>query len=57
MTGSPMKRPSALVPLGMSLAALALVLGHAALYGIVPEADDAARAIFAAKRHMPKYKP
>ena len=40
MTGSPMKRPSALVPLGMSLAALSLVLGHAALYGIVPEADE-----------------
>jgi hypothetical protein len=35
-----MKRLIALVPVGMSLAALALVLGHAALYGIVHETDE-----------------
>jgi hypothetical protein len=35
-----MKQPSALIPLAMSLAALALVLGHVAMYGIVHEADE-----------------
>ncbi len=34
------KQPSALIPLGMSLAALALVLGHAAIYGVVHEVDE-----------------
>ncbi len=38
------KKPSALVPLAMSLAALALVVGHAAVYGIVHEADEGAAA-------------
>ena len=37
---SPMKQPSALVPLAMSFAALALVLGHAAMFGVVHEADE-----------------
>ncbi len=41
---SPMKQPSALVPLVMSCAALALVLGHAALFGIVHEADEGTAA-------------
>lgn len=36
----PMKHPSAVVPVVMSLAALALVLGHVAIYGIVHEADE-----------------
>ena len=41
---SPMKQPSALVPLVMSFAALALVLGHFALFGIVHEADEGTAA-------------
>ncbi len=39
-----MKRFSAWVPIAMSLAGLALVLGHAAIYGIVHEADEGAAA-------------
>jgi hypothetical protein len=38
------KQPSALIPIGMSLAGLGLVLGHAAIYGIVHEADEGATA-------------
>jgi hypothetical protein len=38
------RQPSALVPLAMSLAALALVVGHALVYGIVHEADEGAAA-------------
>jgi hypothetical protein len=37
---STMKHPSAWLPVAMSLAALALVLGHFAVYGIVHEADE-----------------
>ncbi len=40
MTLSSLKQPSGYLPLGMSLAALGLVLGHAAMYGIVHEADE-----------------
>ena len=40
MTISPIKHPSAWLPLAMSLGALALVLGHAAMFGIVHEADE-----------------
>jgi hypothetical protein len=40
MNASPMKQPSALFPLAMSFAALALVLGHAAMFGVVHEADE-----------------
>jgi hypothetical protein len=35
-----MKQPSAFLPLAMSLAALALVLGHAAIFGIAHEIDE-----------------
>ena len=42
--GSLIKQPSAYLPLAMSLAALTLVLGHAAVYGIVHEADEGAAA-------------
>ena len=35
---------SAWLPLAMSLAALALVLGHAAIFGIVHEADEGTAA-------------
>lgn len=44
MNASPLKQPSALAPMAMSLAALAMVLGHAAIYGIVHEADEGAAA-------------
>lgn len=39
-----MKKPSALAPIAMSLAGLALVLVHAARYGIVHEADEGTSA-------------
>ncbi len=39
-----LKQPSAWIPLAMSLAALALVLGHALVYGVVHEADEGAAA-------------
>ena len=39
-----LKYPSAYLPLVMSLAALTLVLGHAAVFGIVHEADEGAAA-------------
>jgi len=39
-----MKHPSAFLPLAMSFAALALVLGHAARFGIVHEADEGTAA-------------
>jgi hypothetical protein len=44
MSVSPMKRASALLPMAMSLAALALVLGHAAMFGVVHEADEGTAA-------------
>ena len=36
----PIRTPSALLPIVMSLAATGLVLGHVAIYGIVHEADE-----------------
>ncbi|MGD0801757.1 MAG: hypothetical protein ABR906_10610 [Terracidiphilus sp.] len=39
-----MKQPSAFLPLAMSLTALAIVLGHVAIYGVVREADEGAAA-------------
>jgi hypothetical protein len=44
MNVSPMKQPSALIPLAMSIAALALVLGHVAAFGVVHEADEGTAA-------------
>ncbi len=38
------KQPNAFLPLAMSLTALILVLGHAAIFGIVHEADEGAAA-------------
>jgi hypothetical protein len=38
------RQPSAWIPLAMSLAALALVLGHAAVFGIVHDKDEGAAA-------------
>jgi hypothetical protein len=39
-----MKRPSAFLPVAMSLAALATVLGHVALFGAAREADEGTAA-------------
>jgi hypothetical protein len=39
-----LKQPGAWIPLAMSLAALALVLGHALAYGVVHETDEGAAA-------------
>ena len=44
MTVSSLKQPSALIPIAMSLAALATVLCHIALFGIAREADEGAAA-------------
>jgi hypothetical protein len=38
------KKPSAFLPLAMSLTALAVVLGHVAMFGVVHEADEGAAA-------------
>ena len=42
--GAVVRRPSALIPVVMSLTALALVLGHISLYGHAREADEGATA-------------
>jgi hypothetical protein len=44
MNVSSMKQPSAFFALAMSLAALALVLSHSAIFGVVLEADEGAAA-------------
>ena len=44
MNVSLMKQPSAWLPIAMSLAALALVLGYVARFGVVHEADEGAAA-------------
>ena len=44
MNESALKHPSALLPIGMSLAALALVVVHVAVYGAAHEADEGAAA-------------
>ena len=44
MNISTMKKPSAWVPLAMSSAALALVLGHVAIFGVAHEADEGTAA-------------
>ena len=44
VNSSTLKRPSALIPLAMSFAALSLVLGHIALFGVAREADEVAAA-------------
>ena len=44
MSRSLMKQPSAFLPVAMSLVALAMVLGHAAMFGVVHEADEGAPA-------------
>jgi hypothetical protein len=44
MNLSALKRPSALIPLVMSFAALSLVLGHIAFFGVARETDEGAAA-------------
>lgn len=44
MNASPIKQPSALLPIIMSAAALALVLAHIAIYGAAREADEGTTA-------------
>ncbi|MGH9932792.1 MAG: hypothetical protein ACREA9_26615 [Pyrinomonadaceae bacterium] len=39
-----MKKPSAWIPLAMSFAALAMVLGHVAMFGAAREADEGTAA-------------
>src|SRR5665213_3280054 len=39
-----LKRPSAFLPVAMSVAALAVVLGHVAVYGAAREADEGTAA-------------
>jgi hypothetical protein len=39
-----MKQPSAFLPVAMSLAALATVLGHVAMFGVVHEVDEGTAA-------------
>ncbi len=38
------KNPAAFVPVAMSLAALSIVLGHVATYGVIHEADEGTAA-------------
>jgi len=42
--GAVVRQPSAFLPIAMSLTALAIVLGHIALYGVAREADEGAAA-------------
>jgi hypothetical protein len=44
MSATPVKQWSALLPLAMSIAGLALVLGHVAVSGGVPETDEGTAA-------------
>jgi hypothetical protein len=44
MNFSTMRQPSAWLPLAMSFATLALVLGHVAMFGAVREADEGTAA-------------
>ena len=40
MNAPSMQQPSAVLPLAMSIVALGMVLGHAAVFGVVHEADE-----------------
>ncbi len=44
MDVSPFRQRTALLPIAMSLAALGIVLAHAAMYGVVHEADEGTAA-------------
>ena len=44
MSAPPLKDPTAFLPLVISLFCLAMVIGHAATYGLVQQADEGAAA-------------
>ena len=44
MNAATLKQPSALIPMAMSLAALAVVIGHIATAGVAREADEGTAA-------------
>lgn len=44
MNATLLKKPSAVLPIVMSLAGLAVVVGHAAIYGTAHEVDEGAAA-------------
>ena len=44
MSVSPIKQPSALIPIAMSLCALALLAGHISIYGVARQADEGTAA-------------
>ena len=44
MNGALLKQPSALVPVAMSVAALATVIGYAAMFGVARQADEGTAA-------------
>jgi len=44
MDAALLRRPSALIPLAMSVAALATVIGYAAMFGIARQADEGTAA-------------
>ena len=44
LSNSLIRHPSAYIPIAMSVAALLLLLGHIAIYGVVRQADEGAAA-------------
>ncbi len=44
MDSTLLKRPSALIPISMSIAALAVVCGYAAIYGLARQPDEGTAA-------------
>lgn len=44
MNAALLKRPSALLPVAMSVAALATVIGYAAMFGTAPQEDEGTAA-------------
>ena len=44
MNASPTRQPTAFIPIAMSLAALATVLYHVAVFGTAPQSDEGASA-------------
>jgi len=44
MNSTLLKRPSALIPISMSIAALAVVLGYATIFGVARQTDEGTAA-------------
>ena len=44
MNAKLLKRPSAFIPIAMSVMALSIVLGYAAKFGVAPQADEGTAA-------------